>query len=377
MLVRYPSTSSRIVRDYVISIAFWLTISVFAAFQQNAMAVKEHIHITLRELLLLYAVRYMSAALLTPPIFYLVERWPINTISPPWRVLGYLGGFVPFSIAFGFIRWCLLPPWEESTQSFAPRSLDNLLALMYFTFADVLLMYMGVVVAAHAYAYFYRNQLQEIERLELRQALAQSELEALKIQLHPHFLFNTLHGISTLIDTDSVIAKSMLVKLSTLLRIALKHGSSDLVPFREEIGFLESYLELEKMRLGKRLEVRWLIDRETRDALVPQLILQPLAENAIVHGIACCREGGWIEIHSRKIGNNVRIQIRNSIGCVSSRGMGVGITNTKARLKYLYSDESSFNLRIRSGETATATLVLPALSGTLPEFERQMVTIGH
>ncbi len=205
----------------------------------------------------------MSIALITPPIFYVAKRWPVT-----------------------------------NAVSWGSRTLASLVSLVYETFADILLVYLAITVAAHAYYFFSLSQRHEIERLELRRALAQSELESLKLQLHPHFLFNTLHGISTLIDSDGVTAKSMLVKLGALLRTALKHRSGDLAPLPEELDFLTSYLALEKMRLGSRLQVQWQISAGARCALIPQLILQPLVENAIVHGIAYCREGGWINIQS-------------------------------------------------------------------------------
>ena len=106
--------------------------------------------------------------------------------------------------------------------------------------------------------------------LQLRQSLAQSELQMLRAQLHPHFLFNTLQGVSTLIDTDRATAQNMLLTLAGLLRKVLKYGSTDLLPFREELAFVEAYLQLERMRLGRRLEVRWQIAPEVAAALIPQ-----------------------------------------------------------------------------------------------------------
>jgi hypothetical protein len=324
---------------------------------------REHLSISHHDLFLLFGVRYLTVALLTPPIFYCAERWPLKARNAVLRVASYAVGYVPFSMAFAFLRWCILPPWMEGTGTWGPRTLPALEQLTYQTFADVLLIYVGVVIAAHAYAYYVRSQRQEIERLELFQALAQSELQALKFQLHPHFLFNTLQGISTLIDTDQRSAQGMIVKLSRLLRIALKHGSADLVPLSDEVEFAESYLDLQKMRLGKRLEIYWKIAPETRSALVPQLILQPLIENAIVHGIACSREGGWIEIRSQA-GEMLMIEIRNSIGGNGEKGLGLGLQNTAARLKYLYSDEATFAMDIRPEGLATATLRMPSFVST-------------
>lgn len=325
-----------------------------------------HLGGNLHDEIIVFGARYLSVALLTPLIFYLVGRWPITRSTAVLRTTAYLAGYIPFCVAFAFIRWCMVPPWIDETQEWGPRSLFALNELVVHSFADVFLIYLGIIIAAYAYTYYVRIQRQEIERLELSQALAQSELQALKFQLHPHFLFNTLQGISTLVDTDRGAAQTMILKLSTLLRIALKHGSADLIPLSEEVDFARSYLELQKMRLGKRLDIQWHIAPETMSTLVPQLILQPLIENAIVHGIACCREGGWIDIRSQQTENFVTLEVRNSVGGHSEHGIGLGLQNTAARLKYLYASEASFSMNIGSDGIAAATLRLPSLGATSP-----------
>jgi two-component system, LytTR family, sensor kinase len=358
----------RLVRDYALAVAFWLSASVLVAGQMYGFERRQRIPVHLHDLLLVFAARYLTVAILTPPIFYLVERWPV-TGAVVRRTAGYALGYLPFSCAFAVIRWLLLPPWLEDTNSWGPRSLGTLFELLYSTFADVLLLYLSVVVAAHAYAYFVNGQRHEIERLVLRQSLAQSELQALRAQLHPHFLFNTLQGISTLIETDRVTAQNMLRALAALLRTTLKHGSADLVTFREELEFLKSYLNLEKMRLGKRLAVRWKIAPETQDAQIPQLLLQPLLENALVHGIASSLEGGWIEVEASVRDGRLQVLIRNTVGGRSQPGLGVGIANARARLKYLYADDASLDFRLeQDGAIAIATLTLPAFS-TVAEDE--------
>jgi two-component system sensor histidine kinase AlgZ len=118
------------------------------------------------------------------------------------------------------------------------------------------------------------------------------------------------------------------------------------------------------MRLGDRLRISWHVDLETREILVPQLILQPLVENAILHGISCCREGGWLQIVSRKTGDRVELEIRNSVGGKSREGLGLGHRNTAARIKHLYANEGSFAFRIGPDDVAVATLAFP---GFLPQ----------
>ncbi len=351
----------RIVLPFLWSIGFWMVLGILMTWQEYVVERTEGLQIHFFQLLVAYAVREdFTFALLTPPIFLLVRRFAIALDKPLRGVIVYVFGFVPFVISYACIRWILVQIWRVPFSNAVPGK--NLLGLITVTLADLTAAYIAIVIAAHAYEYFKRARTQELEQHELQQALAASELQALKSQLHPHFLFNTLHGISTLIDTDRARAKAMVIELSDLLRTALQHGSSDLISLQEEIKFLESYLDLEKMRLGPRLEVRWKIDADSLPVLVPQLVLQPLVENAILHGIACCREGGWLEIASRRADETVEIQIRNSVGEKRLGGMGLGLTNTKARLKYLYSDEAAFSFAINDEHVAVATLAFPAFN---------------
>jgi two-component system, LytTR family, sensor kinase len=353
----------RIGRDYVVSITFWMLLSFLIAWQSHNTVVNAMLPTPLRDLFMLFGVRYLTVALLTPPLVYIVEHWPIGASAPVRRTLAYLAGYVPFSLIFSVIRGCMLPPWLSETQSWGKRTPDMILEIAYGTFADILLLYIGIVIAAHTYFYFSLSRRQDFERLQLRQSLTQSELQALRIQLHPHFLFNTLQGISTLIDVDPATAKNVLRKLSILLRVALTHNGTDMVELADELKFLESYLDPEQLRLGSRLKSNVHVSPQTRNVLIPQLILQPLIENAIVHGIACSREGGWIDILATNTGERLEIRIRNSVGGQSEPGMGVGIANVKARLKHLYVDDASFEFVISEDSVACATLVVPALMG--------------
>jgi two-component system, LytTR family, sensor kinase len=317
-------------------------------------------HIPFFHLLRIHFVGDFAFAILTPPIFYLVGRFPIGLNKTFSGVLAYVLGSVPFVFSYACIFFLFTPMWSIQLQRFVPRSFTTLREFITATIFDVISLYTAVVIGAHAYEYFKRARAQELEQHELQQLLVVSELQTLRSQLHPHFLFNTLHGISTLVDTDKLRAKAMIIKLSSLLRAALQHDSSDLVTLQQEIKFIESYIDLEKMRLGTRLEARWQIQPGTEEVLVPQMILQPLVENAMLHGIACCRQGGWIEIVSRRAESFLELQVQNSVGGKSQRGMGLGLKNTAARLKYLYCDEATFSFAVSEEHVATSTLKIPA-----------------
>jgi two-component system, LytTR family, sensor kinase len=354
----------RIGLAYLWSIGFWTMLLVLMTWQEFVVQRAQGLQINFFQLLMAFSIREdLTFALLTPPIFFLVRRFAVALDKPGRGLLAYMFGFVPFVICYGCLRWMLAEVSRAPIPQYVPGR--SALGLVTMSLGDAIAAYIAIVFSAHAYEYFDRARAQEREQHRLQQALAASELQALKSQLHPHFLFNILHGISSLIDSDRRLAKTMIVKLSHLLRTALQHGSSDLVSLQEEIKFIESYLDLEKMRLGSRLDVRWEINPDALHVLVPQLILQPVVENAILHGIACCREGGWLQIAAQRTDGIIEIQVRNSIGATRNGGMGFGLTNTEARLKCIYSDEAKFSFAINQERIAIATLAFPTFG--LPE----------
>lgn len=358
-------TLRRVLRAYAISIAIWAPISLLVTWQMYTFEHSLIPTLPLSEVFLVYSVRHLSAALLTPPLFYIASRWPVteNVVA---RTVAYLLGSIPFALAFAAIRLALVPYYVEQLASWQPRSFHAFVELALGTYRDIfVLYYLGIIVAAHAYSYFQQGQQQAIERLSLRQALAQSELQVLRAQLHPHFLFNTLQGISTLIVTDRETARAMLHTLAELLRRVLKYGSADVIQFDEELAFVKAYLELEQMRLGRRLIVRWHIDPGVEAAHIPQLLLQPLVENAIQHGIAGTGEGGWIEIEACLKQDQLIVVIRNSTGGGSGAGLGVGIPNTRARLRFLYGEDATFEFSTREDGTAVAEVALPGFTAPL------------
>jgi two-component system LytT family sensor kinase len=343
-----------IVQAYVMSIAFWYGLSVLMGLQYSPLD-RNHLWFSFLGLLVQAGARAFALALWTPPIFFLVKKYlRFSTNRVRYALLWGLGA-VPFVLLHTAIAWLVIPPYVS-------RSLQSWLEIVRSAFADDTFVYIAIVVAAHGYEYLKCLRREERERFEYQQALAASELQALKMQLHPHFLFNTLHGIATLIETDARSAKAMIVRLSNLLRTALDRGSSDLITLESELNFAREYLDLETMRFGSRLKVDWLVAPETLPFLVPQMILQPLVENAVRHGIASSREPGWIEVAATVSDGQLKVQVCNSAGSKTCNGTGVGLRNVEARLQYLYSGDASLHFTMADNRVATASLTFPALN---------------
>lgn len=202
--------------------------------------------------------------------------------------------------------------------------------------------------------YYRRFRERELRASQLETRLAEARLEALKMQLHPHFLFNTLNGISALMHRDVEAADRMLVRLSDLLRMTLESGGAQETSLKQELEFLNAYLEIEKTRFGDRLTVEMKVDPETLDARVPALILQPLVENAIRHGIGPRVEPGRIELRAEHRNGRLCLQVSdNGAGLPAGGGdglrEGVGLSNTRARLAQLYGDDHRFELENGKG----------------------------
>jgi LytS/YehU family sensor histidine kinase len=179
--------------------------------------------------------------------------------------------------------------------------------------------------------------------VELESHLAQARLQALRMQLHPHFLFNTLNAISTLVHTNPRSADEMIGGLSEMLRMSLDSASESEVPLSRELHFLNHYLEIEKVRFGDRLRVEQSIAQDVQNALLPTLILQPLVENAIRHGIEPKLAAGQVFIRALRVGDKLQITIRdtgigfkNLGGTSNPSSKGIGLVNTRARLQALY-----------------------------------------
>ena len=214
--------------------------------------------------------------------------------------------------------------------------------------------YAGVVLGWHALAFYRDARDRQLRAAQLEGLLREAQLDALRSQLNPHFLFNSLHSIAELVHQDPKLAEELIVRLGGLLRRVLESAKSPEVSLEHELQFLRGYVAIEQMRLGDRLNVTWDIDPDALSAPVPSLLLQPLVENAIKHGIASVAAGGALCVRARRLGNAVEIEIGDNgpglaVAPGGARPMGIGIENTRARLQALYGDRHGFELRHRDG----------------------------
>jgi two-component system, LytTR family, sensor kinase len=222
--------------------------------------------------------------------------------------------------------------------------------------------YAGFVLAWHAASYYREARDRQMRAVELEGLLHQSQLEALRSQLNPHFLFNALHSMAELVHTDPKLAEQLIVRLGELLRQVLQSSNRQEVPLSEELEFIRGYIEIEQMRLGDRLQVRWDVDVALAQLRVPSLVLQPLVENAIQHGIAAASGPGTLTIWARRHGDYLHLEVRDTgpgpARGPSERSQGIGLANTRARLQRLYGDDQKFEIQTGSG--MTVKLCLPA-----------------
>jgi LytS/YehU family sensor histidine kinase len=204
----------------------------------------------------------------------------------------------------------------------------------------------------------------ELHAAQLSAQLAQAQLHALRTQLHPHFLFNTLNAIAALVHRDPEAADRMIARLSDLLRLTLEGLGVQQVRLAQEIEFLKGYLEIEQARFGERLKVEMQIAPELLAARIPYLILQPLVENAIRHGIAPCSQAGRVVIRAESEKGMLVLEVRdNGPGLATGSGtpvrQGMGLTNTRTRLEKLYGEHQRFEIKNGSNGGFVVTLAFP------------------
>jgi two-component system, LytTR family, sensor kinase len=307
-------------------------------------------------------------ALLTPFIIRLARQYPLFGANRLRAIAIHLAAGIGFTL-LQLVLYIAVQRILFSAPN-DPRTFADWFSILLIVDAHSnFLLYWTVIGIAQAVESFRMQRERELlaSRLEARTSqleaqLATAQLDTLKMQLHPHFLFNTLNTIGVLMRQDVEAANRMIVRLSGLLRVALANSGTQEIPLRDELEFLRNYLEIEQTRFHDRLSVVIDADPATLDAKVPNLILQPLVENAVRHGIAPRATAGRIEVRAARHNGKVELSV-----CDNGRGLsgddrpgtGIGLANTRARLEKLYGAEARFELVDAPGGGAVATISLP------------------
>lgn len=360
-----PDDLSITKREYVLIAAFWVMYAVlpFANRLFEAMSRTTGDGQTFQiGWLVIPVVDSLCWALVTGPIFWLVAQYGTERVSLSKKILLFSGaGIVAVSLvglAGTLVRMHYMHPPSDGGVHHPPGP-----APFWFVAFNALVIYLGLLAAGFARAYSLRYQARHAHNIVLERQLAEARLDALQRQLDPHFLFNTLNAVASLVERDPRGVRKMISRLGALLRFSLEGANTPEIPLERELALLQQYLDIMQVRFQGRLEVVMDSDPQAMQALVPTLILQPLVENAIKHGIEPQRDGGRITIETRRDGDAIVL-------CVSDDGPGladsvlrgdggVGLRNTRARLEQLYGSKQQFRLTSGGERGAVAEVRIP------------------
>jgi two-component system, LytTR family, sensor kinase len=314
---------------------------------------------TLAEVLLREGLPMLVFALCVPAVARWGERFPLEWPPRARSVLAHLSGIAATIAFLAAMRTIVERALHVTAPSMPLLHLrDNLVYLS----PDGLIVYGATVGLAYAASYAARTR----QLLELQAELSNAQLRALRMQLNPHFFFNALHTIGALVrDGNQRGAVELIEKLGDVLRHVLRPDAQPDAPLRTEIEFLRKYLEIEQVRFGDRLRVSWEVDARSESVPVPQLILQPLVENALRHGLSRRVRAGSLTIRSSlENGHLEMLVVDDGVGLPPDFESGIGIANVRARLQHRYGDTAQLSLATRAEGGVSARIVLPV--GTRP-----------
>jgi signal transduction histidine kinase len=296
-------------------------------------------------------------------VLYLARRFPIEDVSSrAWRawMLHGAASLVVTAVGLLLIYLANFPFMEEKGRAeFLAHFAKGVLRFFRNYFQMSLFTMWGVLAAFHVVRAHRLMRERELEATQLESRLAQAQNQALRMQLQPHFLFNTLNSISALIHSDGEAADQMLTRLADLLRMTLDGGSTQEVPLRQELAFCEGYLAIEHIRFQDRLKVRFEIPPDCMEARVPSFLLQPLVENAIKHGVSGLARASTIEVRARRDGEWLELEVKDDGKGFEKGREGIGTTNTTHRLRLLYKERQKFTLLSEPGNGTTALIRIP------------------
>lgn len=371
--INYPeeqSRAERLLQKRSVSLGLiwgaWTIVAIFFTGQVYMMYYSEK-RIPLGRAFFVQSTACYLWALATPLVLWLARSFRIDRRNWPRKVLAHALMSIALStflISFHFVIYMYFLGHASEITPF------RAFQYVFYNLDRWLLTYWLIVLMSHAFNYYNSYRKGELKASQLRTQLVQSQLEALKMQVHPHFLFNTLHSISALLSKDTEAARRMITRLGDFLRLTLENAGTQEVTLQQEMEFLNGYLEIERIRFQDRLTTHVKVDPRVLDVRVPNLILQPIVENAMRHAIATHSSAGRIEIVAAPRNGVLRIQIKdNGPGLSADQslasyvGKGLGLANTKARLERMYGSKHRFELTNDPVGGLLVTLEIPRRTG--------------
>ncbi len=329
-------------------------------------------------LLILNCAYWYLWALFTPAIVWLSQHYRFERGGLTRAVLVHLPSVTVFSFghiaAMGAVQWWIaatagrtFPWWEEVQRS----------VLQYIDWE--MMTYWAIAGLSHAVLNYRESKDRAVRASQLETRLVEAQLQTLQQQLHPHFLFNTLHAVSALMHRDVEAADRTLMRLSDLLRMTLENIGQQEIALHAELDFLSKYVQIEQTRFADRLIVRYDIQPDTLDGLVPNLILQPLVENAIKHGVAKKAGLGHIDISARREGDKLLLEVRDdgvglSEDALTALQKGIGVSTTRARLQHLFGADYRFEFhRQATGLAVVVGVPWRTASDHTPDIDRPQI----
>jgi len=348
---------------WILGIVAWVGIGAIGTFFSYRMEIGWGRKVTYWGLAHGPMLEYLTwGVLFTPIVLWLGRRFRIERSN--WSSM--IGLHLMFSIGLAGLSACLRLPSHHWVY---PNSKDPISLMLWKTYFfsngfDDIWMYWVSLLLSLGWAYYEKYRDRELKASILETQLARTQLQVLKFQLHPHFLFNTLNSVSELMHQDVAAADRMIIRLSELLRLTLDSGGAQEIPLKQELDFLEGYLEIEQTRFQDRLTVHLEIDPETLDARVPNMFLQPLVENAVRHGIAKRAGKGTIFVRSHRTGYFLHLTLAdNGPGIppekLAKSNGGLGLANTRSRLQVLYPEMHTFEIRSPAQGGCEIRITLP------------------
>ena len=382
----YPKSNEEQTRwglVWLLSFASWTAIGFLFVILRYGWMRETNMPVNFRSILFIPLLNCWIGAVCTPGVYWLAHRFPIERSNWRTRVPLHIIGSLLFTVVHVAARIALAPVKGEHGEVLPPTLMLGWQLFLAFTYDDALTTYWPILILVQMLDFHRRSRQKELQAVQLEAKLARAHLQALKSQLQPHFLFNTLNSISALMHIDVRAADRMISELSDLMRLTLETGDVQESTVREELEFVQGYLRIEQTRFSDRLSVEYRIDPSTYDAMVPHMLLQPLVENAVRHGIAKRAQDGRIEIGIKRLHDQLVISIKDNgsgFDLQQIPNSGLGLKNSRERLRQLYGEGQQLSAVPVPGGGVEVRVLIPYVElhqGTTTQSVHVPVTAGQ